>query len=436
MSASFDDDADSFFAGITQLKPGECATWSPEGGLSRRDYYTLATRIPPRPLEIGIDEAARHVRDLLVDSARLHMRSDVPVGVSLSGGLDSSALLACLNLGDQLNDGVHCFSFDFGGDFSERKWIEAAAGFYGLKADIRAFTPEEYQASIGPMMRYLEGPIGGLANCAFIKVMEAARSHGAVVLQDGSGLDEAFAGYRNHHNLYLGLMLDQNDRDADEAVHDYQTVWGVDEATARQAGLRELARTRANEQTAIDGTLPTRLDLVSPEFTEAHSGTAAPVRAGVDPFRDVLIDYLQVRKVPRNTRMKDRLSMAYGIELRLPFLDHRLIEYALSLPLGHYFLQGKTKAIVREALKGSMSEEVRTAPKRSILAPQGPWLRREPMKSYIGDLIGSQKFRSRGIFKQEAVQKAFETFCKDGADNSFFVWQWINVEEWFRTFID
>ena len=119
--------------------------------------------------------------------------------------------------------------------------------------------------------------------------------------------------------------------------------------------------------------------------------------------------------------MKDRLSMAYSIELRLPFLDHRLVEYALSLPPSYYFFYGRTKSIVREALKGSMDENVRIAPKRSIQAPQGNWLRKDPMRSYVGDLISSQSFKNRGIYNCSYVKRSFDDFINGEFDNSFFI---------------
>ena len=134
--------------------------------------------------------------------------------------------------------------------------------------------------------------------------------------------------------------------------------------------------------------------------------------------------------------MKDRASMAYSIELRLPFLEHNLIEYALSLPENYHFQYGRTKSIVREAMKGFMDETVRIAPKRSIQAPQGEWLKKAPMMNYINEIISSESFEDRGIFDPKKVKKAYEIFCTSQVSNSHFVWQWINTEEWFRTFID
>jgi len=283
------------------------------------------------------------------------------------------------------------------------------------------------------MMWHLEGPIGGLMTCALDHVFAPASAAGYKVIQDGTGLDEAFGGYRNHHNLYLGGLIQSADPRAEDAVREYARNWGVSEAEAHAAAVAELTR---NGGTAIDGTVPVRTDLLQPEVLQRNANSGPSKTSGSDPVRDAFIDYLQVSKIPRNTRMKDRLSMAYGLELRLPFLDHRLIEHALSLPLDLLFLHGRSKSIVREALVGIMDEEVRVATKRSIQAPQGNWLIAEPMRTYVHDLIHSESFADRGFFNVNAAKKAFQDFCEGNTPNSFFVWQWINIEEWFRTFVD
>ena len=269
-------------------------------------------------------------------------------------------------------------------------------------------------------------------NCALGKVMEMARSYGFRVLQDGSGLDEAFAGYRNHHSLYVGLLLRDSDSRAEDAVQEFAINWGVDEATAVAAAKAELS----GRVTTIDGTQPTRRDILDPCVIERAADYAPPLPSSADSLRVSLADYLQVSKLPRNTRMKDRMAMAYGLELRLPFLDHRLIEFALSLPPAHFFLHGRSKSIVRESLAGAMDEEVRLAVKRSIQAPQGIWLMQEPMRSRVQEILDSESFADRGLFDVLAAKKAFGEFCEGAYNNSFFVWQWINAEMWHRAFID
>jgi asparagine synthase (glutamine-hydrolysing) len=430
VTASYDDSADSYFAGITQLMPGECVNISGSGQVQRSRYYRVEHHIEPRTVDVAT--AARHTREIMIDACRIHMRADVPVSVMLSGGLDSSSMLACLDLAGELNPQVKCFSVEFGPDLTERPWIEAAAGHHGLPTRIDTFTPERFRETIKPMMWHFEGPLGGLMICALDDVVRACRDEGFVVLQDGSGLDECFAGYRNHHNLYVGSLLKGGDRKADQAVAEYAANWGIDETAARHAAMTELERAG----TTVDGSVPVRPDLLAPDILAAPLGHVPPSAHSGDPVRDALIDYLQVRKIPRNTRMYDRLSMAYGLELRLPFLDHRLVEFSLSMPSAYYFLHGRTKGIVREAMKGHMDDDVRIAKKRSIQAPQGAWLMREPMRSYVEELLDSDSFGDRGLFDVKKAKAAFARFCHGEFDNSFFVWQWINTEEWYRMFID
>jgi asparagine synthase (glutamine-hydrolysing) len=429
-TSSYDDSRESFFAGITQLMPGECAIWRPSSGLSIKRYYRVADHIEER--NISAETAAGEVRDIMIDAVRLHMRADVPIAVSLSGGLDSSALIACLYGGKEKYKDVASFSVEFGEDLTEKPWIDAVASRHGISSHMERFEPSDFLDSLQPMTRSLEGPIGGLMTCALERVSAMARQHGFTVIQDGTGLDEAFGGYRNHHNLYVGHLLVSNHKDANAAVLEYARNWGVDEATARHAALKEINASG----TTIDGTIPVRPDLLSKDFLARYSGETDYPTHVADPVKNALIDYLEIRKIPRNTRMKDRMSMAHGLELRLPFLDHRLVEYAMSLPPEYLFLEGKTKSIVRRALFNDMNSEVRTAAKRSIQAPQGSWLMAEPLKSYIQDLISSRSFADRGLFNVPAAKIAFDEFCQGKYSNSFFVWQWINTEEWFRNFID
>lgn len=429
-TASYDDTAETFFAGITQLLPGECATCSAEGRVVRRRYYRLADHY--RRSSLGEIEAAAQVRELMVDACRLHMRSDVPVGVMLSGGLDSASLLASLDLAGALDSAVHCFSVDFGADLTERPWIEAAARRHGLVPRVTSFSPDLFAAVIQPMMWHQEAPIGGLMNCAFDVVMRDAAARGVHVLQAGAGPDEIFGGYRNHHNLYLGLLLRAGRHDAEARIADYARNWGVDAAAARGAAERELAQSH----TAIDGTVAVRPESLAVALRGGSPLPAADVGSLGDPLRDSQLHYLQGSKIPRNTRMLDRLGMAYGMEIRLPFLDHRLVELGIGLAPDLYFSEGRSKGIVRTALRGAMDDEVRLATKRSIQAPQGRWLRGEPMVSYVEGLITSESFAARGLFDVDACRRLFTRFRGGEFDNSFFVWQWINTEEWFRIFID
>jgi len=428
--AKYDDTRDTFFEGIWQLLPGEYAQYAPGKGISCHHYYQVKDHIEPS--QLSQSAAAEKTRELIVESCRIHMRADVPVGMMLSGGLDSSTILSALSLGDRLNSSVKTFSVEFGKDLSERQWIEQSASYHHLNSEILAFSPKKFRNVMTPLMWHLEAPIGGLMNCALTEVMSAARKDGFVVLQGGAGADEIFGGYRNHHNQYIADLINSNDNDAQQAIEEYAANWGTTIPEARQAALTEMKR----RSTAIDGTVPVRLDLLTDSIKSEFVYDVDERGTTSSNLLNSLIEYIQGSKIPRNLRMLDHLSMAYGLEVRLPFLDHRLVEHGLSLPPRYLFLGGRSKGIVREAFKEAMDDDVRLSTKRSIQAPQGIWLKTEPMKSYVDELISSESFASRGFFDVKKVKQAWHDFCHGEFDNSFFVWQWINVEEWFRVFVD
>jgi len=149
-----------------------------------------------------------------------------------------------------------------------------------------------------------------------------------------------------------------------------------------------------------------------------------------------MIDFTESSKVPRNNRLKDRVSMAFSVELRLPFLDHELAESALSLPGETYFLNGHSKSILRETVKNLIPEKIRKFKKMSIQTPQNIWFKEEKVKNYVQEIIFSDSFKSRNIFNIKKIQKLWENFQAKETKTSFFFWQLVNMEEWFRIFID
>jgi len=429
--ASFDDDHTTFFENIYQLLPGECA-WFEEGlGVIRKQYYNLGDR--KKIINISYDDAVIQTRKIMAESVSRHLRSDVPVGISLSGGLDSSSILSSLEVSGQLNNGLKSFSMEYGDDLSERVWIDSTVSRYGLSSYYGTFTKKKFIQRLTSMMWHQEAPIGGLPNCALEEVAQAALSTNTKVLLDGTGLDEIFAGYRNMHNMYLGLLM-QNKTDAHftRALKEYMENWCVGENTA----INDITMSMNNIGSAIDGTSPVRVDCLTKETIKLGKSSFVAPNIHGNLLQTQMIDYLQVRKIPRNMRMKDRVTMSYGLELRLPFLDHELVEFALSLPQKFYFTKGMSKSIVREAMSGFMHNDVRLAAKRSIQAPQELWLKTSPMREYIMELLSSESFASRGFIEQDKAIMAYNDFCKKGANNSFFIWQWINLEIWHRIFID
>ncbi len=426
----YDHNNETFFENIFQLLPGECATFDSDSILKIKKYYDLSNCYG-RLKTLSEGDTIERLNEMLLNMGQIHMRSDVPIGVSLSGGLDSSALLSIFKLSNNLNGSQKCFSVDFGNDLSEKKWMKSAADFYNLPIEIYTYTNHEFLNYLSKMMWHQEAPIGGLLNSALERVMFMARSNNIKVIQDGCGIDEGYAGYRNFHNIYVGTKIKNNEPDYENAISDYSKVWNISKKETIDICLKELDSTTS----AIDGTTPERTELLNKDFINLFESQDNEILSGKNLY-DEQVKYLQNTKIPRGVRMKDRISMAHGIELRCPFLDHRFIEFGLSINQKLYFKNGYSKYIIRKSLEGIMDNNVLYAPKRSINAPQGSWFTKSPMKEFINDMIGSVSFDKRGLFDTKKVKREFSLHNKELFPNSFFIWQWINIELWFQTFID
>lgn len=184
-----------------------------------------------------------------------------------------------------------------------------------------------------------------------------------------------------------------------------------------------------------DGTVYLAPEPVSPDIRRLAGGGPEFPAPFADRLTNQLYRDLRHTKLPRVLRMNDHLSMAFSRELREPYLDHRLVEFVFRLPGRQKIRNGQNKYLLRHATAGRLPERVRLAGKRPVVTPQREWLR-GPLRAFVAELIHSRSFAERGLFDAARVRKAYRRFCAGEGENSFFVWQWVNTELWFRRFID
>lgn len=424
-----EDNEHSFFKDVIKIKPGHCLYFSASSGeIKIKEYYDITKKI--KKVDLSLEEAIPHLENLLKESFEIHTRSDVPYTISLSGGLDSSALLSCLNSINKLYSETRCFTVDFEDDLRESVWADKAANNFNLYTSITSMTTNDMISLFSEDIFYQEYPIGGLMNMAQTINHQTIHRSGFKVVLDGAGVDEIFCGYKPSHQKYLlDLCVDKDER-FEPALRDYCQFWEEDYSKAL---LNILSLVNNKLRTEIDGTFSSSAELLKKEFI-IENGHKTNINEM--SLLDMQINYIKFFKLNRGLRMKDRASMKNSIELRVPFIDHRLVEFGLSLNPNLYFHLGRTKSIFRELFKEKMEEEVRTTKKRNINAPQGKWLRKENVIKFVNDLIKSESFASRGIFDADKVIKSYESYCENPTENSFFIWQWINFELWHRVFID
>lgn len=423
----------TFFEGIEALAVGYYLYVRPGGEVRNHRYYYLPDQVAPAQGEV--DELAAELYRRLQASIRIHLRSDVPIGVNLSGGLDSSTMLALLYRTPERPARMEAFSQDYHDPrYSERPWVEEMAKATGYHISFTYLEAGQFWQALPGMVWHEEEPFAGVPTAGYIGVYQAAGARGVTVLLDGNGLDEQLAGYRYYHPVFLARLAKRGAtaRLATELAA-YADHWGIGRRRARQ----DLNLALANDMhgLATDLSVPVQGDCISPELVDIAAGPpefAAPFK---DDLRDLMYRDLCLAKVPRSLRFNDRISMAFSKELRVPFLDHRLVEFTFGLPEELLILNGTPKYLLRHAMRGLLPDRVRTASKRSIQTPQREWLQHQ-LAEPVRDLLGSRSFAERGIFCPERVLAEWERFRAFPAETSFHVWQWINMELWFRTFID
>ena len=416
----------TFFAGVKALPPGHTITITPDGvAHTPRRYWHLDRRAR----EMALDEAPEEALDgLLQDATRLRTRADVPVGLTLSGGLDSSLLLALVRETTPAAGDVRTVTGIYGDPrYDETEHALGAHIFGDVARSFETLRCGDVPDLAARLTLSQEAPYGGIPTILYERVHAEARRQGLIVMLEAQGGDELFAGYDHLRPFHYRDLLAEGGWRALRA----------EAARAPAIAKRWLPATRNGtaalpSATHVDGTSHLRPDCLAPDVLERVDAPVFPTPFP-DHLRNAQYRDLAFTKLPRVLRMNDRLSMAHGIELRQPLLDHRLVEFAFALPGSQKISGADTKHILRRVAGRKIPHANATAPKRFVVSPQSEWLA-GPLAEFVADTIGSRGFRERGLFDPGAVDRRWRDFRANGAPNSFFVWQWVNTELWFRTF--
>jgi asparagine synthase (glutamine-hydrolysing) len=388
-SGMYDHTPRTFWKGIQRVPPGCWLGWTQATGVTIRRWYDLGlvvaeTESDTRPETLVAEEALA----LLDHSVRLRFRADVPVGVCLSGGLDSALLLALVNRLRGPDARIKAFTFVTGdARYDERPWVEAMLARTGHESFFSELRPEDVPRLASRVQWYQDEPFGGLPTLGMATVHARAREEGVTVLLDGNGMDEAWAGYDY-----------------------YRHAATVDLSTGPVQGARGAT---------------TRPDCLDQEFAR-QAVPFLPARVS-DPLRALQHRDLCEAKIPRAMRFADRVSMMHSRELREPFLDHRLVELGLRQPADRKIRDGRSKWLIRRIVSDLVPDGVREAPKRPVQTPQREWLR-GPLAPWAADLIEVALSAYGGTWlDRSAVRRVWLEYLAGAGDNSFPVWQWLSL---------
>ncbi|MFA6142141.1 MAG: asparagine synthase (glutamine-hydrolyzing) [Candidatus Omnitrophota bacterium] len=428
---------ETFFRSVRQLKAAHYIKLSiPDKKFIQVKYWDLDPN--KRALPRSESQACDKFRELFEDSVRLRLRSDVPLGISLSGGLDSSSI-ACIAADILKGSPIETFSSCFEDDkYDERKFINLVLERTKARPNFIFTKPEHLFGEMEEIIWHQDEPYSTLSIFPQWYVMKAARDKGVKVLLTGQGGDEILAGYHKYYfYLFADLIRSFKWPDAVREIDIYRSFKGDEDVAGRIFKILFSYSTPRTFKNLIDSIREKKTpDYLDREFVMNSSGKVKIERKFSGILNNDLYNALKISPLPSLLHIDDRSSMAHSVETRAPFLDYRLVEYLFSLGPEYKIKNGFTKYILRESLKGILPDKVRLRrDKMGFATPLEKWFKAD-LKDKVREILNSREFRSRPYFNSENVMKTYELFIEGKKDACYAVWSWINLELWLRRFID
>jgi asparagine synthase (glutamine-hydrolysing) len=426
----------TMFEGIKRLLPGHYMHIV-NGSISVRCYWDIVYEDPGHFRESArIDEA----ESLMQDAVRLQLRSDVPLGVFLSGGVDSSAIVALTHSQGVRNLNTYSIGWDHGEAFNESKYARQVSDRFSTTHHEYWMTATDFQESLESFTWLMDEPVTEAAAVSLYKIAQVARKDVTVVLS-GEGADEVFGGYP----IYLFMQVVELYKRLPATVRKTVTnpLLSVLGPTPRKyAALSELPLSDAYMGVSFYDREATYALVTGDALSEIQK---YPVAALVAPFYSPTaamgaqrrMQYLDLKTwlVDDLLIKADRMTMGASVELRVPFLDYRLLEFSARLPPRLRIKHGQPKYLMKKAAERYLPKDIIYRKKRGFPTPLAD-LFRNGMRSYVTDTLGSRSFRERGLFRSDCVDSLLARHVSGDEDNHRSLWHLLVLENWYTTFID
>jgi asparagine synthase (glutamine-hydrolysing) len=433
----------TFFEGVRQLGPAHCLTVDGRGVTLVR-YWDLPSMAEER------GETARETADafleLFHDAVRLRLRSDVPIGTCLSGGLDSSSIVCVadvLMFGDksEVSRAVagarhRTFSSCFEDPaFDERRFISPIVARIGAEPHYVFPDPKELIATVSQLVWRQDEPFGSTSIFAQWNVMRLAAQAGVKVLLDGQGADEQLAGYHGFFGaLYADLIAGKRWGTLLRELTAYHRLHGPFPRSLLANFARAVLPVPLVR--AFRGRMTGSVDWIARDFRRQWETPPAESRGPSSHVQRMERALLTGSGLRALLHYEDRNSMAFGIETRLPFLDYRLVEFLSRVPASGKIRGGWTKAVLRDAMEGILPEEVRwRVDKMGFVTPEDQWFR-TTLRDLMREVLTDPRTRARGYLNVDAALREFEAHLAGRKNLAFTLWRWLNLELWCRRFLD
>lgn len=424
-----DIDTESYFENIYQIPKASYVVLDESFKTSTHKYWQLTQFNNYAKNEKDIIE---EFRELMIDSVRLRLRSDVPVGCFLSGGMDSTSITSIAY--NVLKTPIVTFSGITGeekGIYDESEYIdevvkETDAIHQYIKPD-----PSDIFDVVEEMLQYHDEPICTVTWYSLYLIVKKMKDANVPVVLNGHGGDELLAGYWEHYQFnFFDLKNDSSLKHEIDAWYnnhhrDMSEIERTEAMIERVISKRQLEIDKYPDYSYIFNTDMQRkynLNIVLDDINTKSQLTNKM-------YKELLYE-----TIPASLRAEDRNTMAHSIESRSPFLDHRLIEYSYALDNNYKIRDGVGKWVLRESMKGILPEKVRTRKdKAGFISPADKWFR-TINKDQIIDMLNSKELKEMNIFNIDQLKAVYQEHLSGEKNHQMFLWQLINIFIWYKIF--
>jgi asparagine synthase (glutamine-hydrolysing) len=421
----------TFFEGIEKIPPAHYAIVNLNAELLELKYKSY-WQLSNRSTEFSSEESlVENIRELFFDAVRLRLRSDVPIGILLSGGLDSSSIATAtqtiLGSNNQLN---LLGSVSNDSRYDESHFMDTMGTY--LNNPVNKVTldlePELAFNYLDKVCWFNDEPVGSFSNVAHYLLMEKAQELGVTVILSGQGADELLCGYKK----YLGFYLQELVRSGKylQASNVLLSFW------SRKTILSQFSLAEAQRY------LPKILRPGKIDIRGDRLQNFTPIFLGLAPGSSVLerqsLD-IQQFSVPALLHYEDRMSMAWAKEIRVPFLDYRLVESMMSVPAEMKLREGWTKYIFRKAMEPYLPAEIAwRKDKQGFVNPQSQWLKKELKDKVLEFFQEESSIFRKGIINRSKLLQQYDLFCQNNNGTVHYrdIFNPLALEVWLRKFED
>jgi asparagine synthase (glutamine-hydrolysing) len=435
MSLGYCTGNNTLFEGIKKVPPGHYIVVK-NNKIELRQYWNM---VFDKSIDLGEEYYIKKAHDLFEDSVKLQLRSDVPLGVFLSGGIDSSAVVAMMwKLGAK---DIKTFSvaWDYGNEFDETQYARKIAKQFNTDHTEYFMTHKEFKDFLPEYIRHMDEPVTEAAAISLYYLAMKTKEKVTVVLS-GEGSDEVFGGY----GIYRSMQLVEHYKKIPSIIHKVinPLMRSLGHSFSKYADLSETPLEQSYAGVSFYDTKQ-KHNLYSQSFKiEAAENdvfkTLAPYY-GYTMGQDLQskMQYIDIKTwlVDDLLIKADRMSMAASLELRVPFLDHRFLELAANMPSQYRNKKNQSKYIIKKAMEPYLDDEILYRKKQGFPTPLAIMFQGD-LKDFVSDIIDSDLAHSREFFNPQEVKRLLTEHIEGIQDHHKILWQLLVLELWFREFID